>query len=74
MTKVLDYDRKIKSDDENKTIGILLCTNKNETVVKYSLPLDNDQIYASKYKLSFPSDEDFINVIEKEKQNYYMDK
>lgn len=68
------YDRKIKSDDENKTIGILLCTNKNETVVKYSLPLDNDQIYASKYKLSFPSDEDFINEIEKEKQNYYMDK
>lgn len=68
------YDREIKSNDENQTIGILLCTNKNETVVKYSLPLDNNQIYASKYKLNFPSDEDFIYEIETEKQNYYMDK
>ena len=35
------YDREIKRDDENKTIGILLSTNKNETVVKYTLPEDN---------------------------------
>ena len=66
------YDRKIKNDDENKTIGILLCTNKNETVVKYSLPLDNNQIYASNYKLNLPSKDEFINEIEKEKQNYFM--
>lgn len=66
------YDRKIKNDDENKTIGILLCTNKNETVVKYSLLLDNNQIYASNYKLNLPSKDEFINEIEKEKQNYFM--
>lgn len=68
------YDRKIKSTDKNKTIGILLCTNKNETVVKYSLPLDNEQIYALNYKLNIPSKDEFINEIEKEKQNYFMNK
>lgn len=66
------YDRKIKSVDENKTISILLCTN--ETVVKYSLLLDNKQIYAANYKLNIPSKDEFINEIEKEKQNYFMNK
>lgn len=41
------YDRKIKQNDENKTIGILLSTNKNETVVKYTLPEDNKTIFSS---------------------------
>ena len=45
------YDRKIKQNDENKTIGILLSTNKNETVVKYTLPEDNKTIFSSEYKL-----------------------
>lgn len=41
------YDRKIKSKDESKTIGILLSTDKNETVVKYTLPEDNKTIFSS---------------------------
>lgn len=40
------YDREIKQVDENKTIGILLSTNKNETVVKYTLPEDNKTIFS----------------------------
>lgn len=63
------YDREIKQDNENKTIGILLSTNKNETVVKYTLPEDNKTIFSSEYKLTIPSEKEFINVIENEKKN-----
>ena len=48
------YDRKIKSSDENNTIGILLCLDKKDSVVEYSLPLDNNQLFASRYKLYLP--------------------
>jgi len=67
------YDREIKSKDENATIGILLCTNKNETVVKYALPEDNNSIFASTYKLHLPTEEELIKEIEKEK-NYLEQK
>jgi predicted nuclease of restriction endonuclease-like (RecB) superfamily len=43
------YDRDIKTDFENPTIGVLLCADKNDAVVKYSLPLENQQIFVSKY-------------------------
>jgi predicted nuclease of restriction endonuclease-like (RecB) superfamily len=49
------FDREIKDESDNKTIGILLCSDKNENVVEYSLPKDNEQIFASKYKLYLPS-------------------
>ncbi|MBA3046734.1 DUF1016 family protein [Patescibacteria group bacterium] len=48
------YDREVKQDDENPAIGILLCADKKEAVVKYTLPKDNKQIFASKYKLYLP--------------------
>ncbi len=51
------YDRKEKTDDENPTIGILLCADKNDTVVKYSLPEANTSILASKYQLYLPTEE-----------------
>ena len=62
------YDREIKTNDENKTIGILLSTDKNETVVKYTLPEDNKTIFSSEFKLTIPSEKDFISVIEYEKE------
>jgi len=49
------FDREIKDENDNKTIGILLCNDKNESVVEYSLPKENEQIFASKYKLYLPS-------------------
>ena len=58
------YDRIVKLPDENKTIGILLCTNKNDTVVKMTLPEDNKTILASKYQFCLPSKEDLIKEIE----------
>ena len=45
------YDRNEKQDFENATIGVLLCADKNDTVVKYTLPKDNETILASKYQL-----------------------
>ena len=62
------YDREIKQNDENKTIGILLLsTNKNETVVKYTLLEDNKTIFSSEYKLHMPTEQELINAIEEEK-------
>jgi len=63
------YDREIKGNDENSTIGILLCTDKNKSVVKYTLPEDNVNVYASKYKLELPTEEELISLIEEEKKN-----
>ena len=58
------YDRNVKLPDENKTIGILLCTSKNDTVVKMTLPEDNKSILASEYQLCLPSKEDLAKEVE----------
>ena len=58
------YDREIKLNDENKTIGIILCQNKTESVVQYTLPENNEQIFASKYQTVLPSKEDLKQLIE----------
>ena len=62
------FDRYVKTDDENKTIGILLCKDKNDVVVELTLPEDNDQIFASKYELVMPSKEDLKKLLE---EKYY---
>jgi len=58
------YDRKIRLKDENKTIGIILCQNKSEAVVEFTLPENNEQIFASKYKTVLPSKKDLKLLIE----------
>lgn len=63
------YDRELKREDENKTVGILLSTQKNKTVVKYTLPEDNNNIFSSVYKLHLPTEEELISAIEDEKRN-----
>lgn len=61
------YDRYEKLPDENPTIGILLCAEKNDTVVKMTLPENNDIILASKYQLYLPSEQQLIAEVEKVK-------
>ena len=61
------YDRFEKTTDENPTIGILLCTEKNDTLVSMTLPKDNNTILASKYQLYLPTEQQFINEVEKVK-------
>jgi len=57
------YDREIRLDDENKTIGIVLCRDKNESVLEYNLPENNEQIFASKYETVLPSKEKLKSLI-----------
>ena len=45
------YDREMKLEEEHNTIGIILCRNKSDAVVKYTLPENNEQIFASKYRV-----------------------
>jgi predicted nuclease of restriction endonuclease-like (RecB) superfamily len=49
------YDREIRLEDENRTIGIILCKDKSKSVVEYTLPENNEQIFASKYETVLPS-------------------
>jgi len=49
------YNKNIKQTDEQPTIGILLCADKKEAIVRYTLPEHNKQIFASKYKLCLPN-------------------
>lgn len=62
------YDRYEKQPDENPTIGILLCTDKNDTAVRLTLPEDNKTILASRYQLYLPTKEQLINEINTVKQ------
>jgi predicted nuclease of restriction endonuclease-like (RecB) superfamily len=65
------YDRCEKQEDENPTIGILLCSDKNDTVVKMALPEDNSTILASKYQLYLPTTEQLIKEIDEVKFGEY---
>ena len=58
------FDRCEKLPDENKTIGILLCKEKNDAIVQMTLPKDNNQIFASKYETILPSKEELKKLIE----------
>lgn len=58
------YDRMEKTPDENPTIGILLCTAKNDTVVKMTLPEDNSSILASQYQLYLPTQDQLKTEVE----------
>ena len=62
------YDRHEKLPDESPTIGILLCTSKNDTAVKLALPEDNKTIYASKYELYLPTSEQLIHEVNEAKR------
>ena len=62
------YDREIRSKDENQTVGILLASEKDKTVVKYTLPEDNKTIFTPTYKLHLPSEQELIQLIEEEQE------
>ena len=57
------YDRFVKLEEENKTIGIVLCQDKSETLVEITLPEDNQQIFASRYQTVLPSKEELQNLL-----------
>ena len=60
------YDRKVKLEDENPTIGIVLCKDKNNAVVEMTLPENNTQIFASQYQTVLPSKEELKRLLEEQ--------
>lgn len=58
------YDRRIKLPDENQTLGIILCKQDNKSVVEFTLPLGNEQIFSKEYKLYLPSKEELKRQLE----------
>ncbi len=60
------YDRDVRGTQDNPTIGLLLCTDKNEAVVRYVLDEDNQQIFASRYKLELPDETQLATEIKRE--------
>ena len=57
------FDREKRLEDENKTIGIILCQNKNDALVEYTLPENNNRIFASKYMTVLPSKEELKKLL-----------
>ncbi|MDX8337341.1 PDDEXK nuclease domain-containing protein [Candidatus Cetobacterium colombiensis] len=62
------YDRFVKLPDENKTIGIIICKDKNDTLVEITLPENNEQIFASRYMTILPSKEELAKIVEEEEK------
>jgi predicted nuclease of restriction endonuclease-like (RecB) superfamily len=58
------YDREVRLEEENRTIGLILCQDKSEAVVRYTLPENNEQIFASKYQTVLPSREKLKELIQ----------
>jgi hypothetical protein len=61
------YEDLHKQPGDNPTIGLILCTEKNETVVKYSVLNGSQQLFASKYKLFLPTEDQLRTEIERER-------
>ena len=59
------FDDLKRGEDDNPTIGIILCADKDETIVKYSVLSENSQIFASKYKLVLPTEEELTEELER---------
>ena len=62
------YDDLIKTPEDNPTIGVLLCTDTDNTIARYSVLHDSDQIYAAKYMTYMPTEEELRQEIEQQKQ------
>lgn len=61
------FEEKIRQTDDNPTIGIILCSQQNESVIKYSVLAENKQLFSSKYKLYLPTEEELRNEIERDR-------
>lgn len=66
------YDQLMKQPDDNPTIGIILCSDTDSDVVRFSSLSKNEQLYASKYKLYLPTEEELRREIERQKELYYL--
>lgn len=68
------FEAEVRQKNDNPTIGLILCAEKNKAIAKYSLLNENKQIFASKYKLYLPSEEELIRELEKERELVEIEK
>ena len=68
------FEKEEKQREDNSTIGLILCADKNETMVKYTLLEDKKQVFASKYKLYLPTEEELKKELTREKELIEMEK
>jgi predicted nuclease of restriction endonuclease-like (RecB) superfamily len=68
------YDDLKRNEGDNPTIGILLCSEKDETVVKYSILSDKNNLFASKYLLYLPKEEELKKIIEQDRMRFELNK
>lgn len=66
------YDELKKGTDDNPTLGIVLCTETDEDIARYSVLHGNEQLFASKYKLYLPTEEELRKEIEIQKTMFYL--
>lgn len=68
------FDDLKRNPDDNTTIGILLCSEKDETIVKYSVLSDHNKLFASKYMLYLPKEEELKQLIDQDRLNFELHK
>jgi YhcG PDDEXK nuclease domain len=61
------FEERMRSEGDNPTIGLILCTEKDETIVRYSVLKENRQLFASKYRLMLPTEEELRHELERER-------
>jgi predicted nuclease of restriction endonuclease-like (RecB) superfamily len=61
------FEERMRNEGDNPTIGLILCTEKDETIVRYSVLKENRQLFASKYRLSLPTEEELRHELERER-------
>lgn len=66
------YDELMRSEGDNPNIGIVLCSETDEDIARYSVLHDNNQLFASKYMLYMPTEEELRNEIERQKAFYVL--
>lgn len=66
------YDERVRGEGDNPTIGIVLCSETDEDIARYSVLHDNNQLFASKYMLYMPTEEELRNEIERQKAFYRL--
>jgi len=60
------YEDKIRGKDDNPTIGLILCTEKDEIIAKYSVLQEDKQIFAAKYQLYLPTEQELVTELARE--------
>ena len=66
------YDELKRREDDNPTIGILLCTDTDEDIARFSILHGNEQLFAAKYKVYLPTEEELRSEIEAQKTIFYL--